>query len=119
MNSTTTNETVNTNNNNQYTGERVPMVNVEMIKTTKAIQKALSRIDTRVTWIKNRESVLIEMFNSDNPVKKREAHDEAVKLSESIPSLKEKKTALEKKLPKIQEQEMTDLESLNLPEFDI
>jgi hypothetical protein len=114
-----TNETNKVTNKKPYTGDRAPMVNMSMLKTSKAVNKAIGRIEKRQAWIKNQKEILLENFNSNKPSIKRDAHVEALKLHRSIPALKEKKHLLEEKLPEIEKEELSMLEELEFPELDI
>ena len=89
------------------------------IWTTKQVRDELKIINTQLIRIKSREFELLELFNSNDPEAKLAAYQEAVRLSKSIPGLKEKKTELDKMLPEIQRKEMAGLESLVFPVFDI
>lgn len=112
------NATNNKPSNAKYNGKKAPMVNLKMLKTAKAVNGAISRIDTRFDWIKSRHGELLEDFKSDNSEKKRDAHTEATRLSLTLPGLREKKEQLEQLLPEINEKELSDLEGLEFPEME-
>ena len=89
------------------------------IRTAKQVRDELKIINSQLIMIKSRGFELLELFNSNDPEAKLAAYQEAVRLSKSIPGLKEKKTELDKMLPEIQRKEMAGLESLVFPVFDI
>ena len=103
----------------KYSGEKAPMVNMTMLKTSKAITGALNRIAVRKDWIRNQKVELREDFNSTDPVTKQTAFARANHLVASIPSLNEKEEMLKEKLPAVQKEELSQLEDLEFPEFII
>jgi len=92
----------------KYSGEKAPMVNMTMLKTSKAITGALNRIAVRKDWIRNQKAELREDFNSTDPVTKQTAFARANHLVASIPSLNEKEEMLKEKLPAVQKEELNE-----------
>lgn len=100
-----------------YDGSKHPMLALQMLNTSSAIEKALQRIGKRRAWIKGRIPELKEKFNSENPNEKKEAHEEALTLKESLSKLDKAEPKLHKMLPEAQEREKAKLEGLVFPEF--
>ncbi|MBT3590307.1 MAG: hypothetical protein HN514_06105 [Candidatus Marinimicrobia bacterium] len=115
---TNTTEVVHTSST-KYTGEKAPMVNMTMLKTSKAITGAIDRIEVRRSWIQSRKGELLDAFNTNDPVVKHGAYVEAERLATSISGLNEKEQDLKEKLVVAQEEELALLEDLEFPEFSI
>ena len=114
-----TNETNQRKNPKAYTGDKAPMVNMTMLKTSKAVTGAIERIVIRRSWIQSRKGELFEAFKSTDPAKKKDAYLEAERLVASLPTLSEKEEKLQEKLPEIQKAERAQLENLQFPDFGI
>ena len=122
MNPTEQNQTNETNQRKKpkaYTGDKAPMVNMTMLKTSRAVTGALDRIAVRRSWIQSRKVELFEAFKSTDPAKKKDAYLEAEHLVSSLPTLSEKEEKLQEKLPEIQKAERAQLENLQFPDFGI
>ena len=102
-----------------YKGDRAPMVSMTMLKTSRAITGALGRIEVRRSWINEQKGILMESFNSNDPIKKQDAFVTAERLASSIPGLNEKEQALKDKLAVVQQEELAQLKDLEFPEFSI
>ena len=103
----------------EYDGSKLPMLALSMIKTSSAMKNALKRIALRRAWIANRIPKLQAFFNSSDPIKKKDAFDEAESIKKSIPKLDLAEIKLKEDLPKVQEDELKNLSELEFPEFDI
>ncbi len=114
-----TNETNQRKKPKPYTGDKAPMVNMTMLKTSRAVTGALDRIAVRRSWIQSRKGELFEDFKSTDPAKKKDAYLEAERLVASLPTLSEKEEKLQEKLPEIQKAERAQLENLQFPDFGI
>lgn len=102
-----------------YNGSKHPMLALQLLKSSKAVQNALGRIEKRRVWIRARIPQLKIQFSSDNPTEKEEAYNEAEALKVSISKLDEAEPKLREMLPKMVEKEKAKLESLEFPEINI
>jgi hypothetical protein len=103
----------------EYDGSKHPMLALSMIKTSAAMKNAIVRIDKRRTWIAKRIPTLQGLFNSNDPMKKKDAFDEAKSIKQSLSKLDLAEKQLKEELPTIQKNELENLSRLEFPEFDI
>jgi hypothetical protein len=83
------------------------------------MKNAIVRIDKRRAWIAKRIPTLQGLFNSNDPMKKKDAFDEAKSIKQSLSKLDLAEKQLKEELPTIQKNELENLSRLEFPEFDI
>lgn len=105
----------------EYDGSRAPFVLVKNLKSTQSIDRALSRIKKRFTWIKERNLEIQRDIDDPGraPYEKREWFAENKKLATEVPKLQMKERELRERRPAIREQEEKELESMQLEEINL